>query len=320
MSFARVFGGFLKWFHILGQGSSTSSNQLLSPGAKKYFQRVHSNASKHIPVGILLSLNIIVSIIVCWYSSFWDQLTYTLSSGFSKVLNAQNALILAVDTITILIAVGQTVFFMPYFSQLFAHINIIEHLSRKRISWNLLALRRFLIRRMFFVCAGYSLPYMTILFSKPATTTNLILLGGDFILKCLTLISYFQALFYVELFNHMLQSFVNYIETRARTTTTTNVTTIYSRDSDAKSLQIQMYYFKLLHFNLWEFAQTINYLFGWILMIFVLHHFVFIVFIFFHTCVVLLHAQNHKEIFRESSVLCRYLVVSLTFRFFRFGF
>lgn len=299
MSFACVFGNFPKWFHILGQSSSSPIDQLLTSSASNYFQRVHTNALKYIPVGVLFLFTTVVTVVVCLYSSFWDQLTYTLSSGFSKVINAQNAIILAVDSFTIFIAVCQTIFLSPYFSQLFAQISNIEMLSRKKITWDLLGLRRFLQRRMFYVCAGYLLPYSSILLSKPPTATNLTLLTCDFTLKTLTLISYFQVLFYIELFNHMLRSFVSYVETRALKTTATNVMTVYSRGSDEKSLQLELYYFKLLHFNLWEFAQSINYLFGWILVIFILHHFVFIVFIFFHTCVVLLNPTNWKEIIRK---------------------
>lgn len=303
MSFARVFGSFPKWFHILGQCSPSRIDQLSTSSASNHFQCVRNNVLKHIPVVVLLLLTSTVTVVVCWYSSFWDQLTYTLSSGFSKVINAQNAIILAVDSFTIFIAAGQTIFLSPNFSQLFAQINNIEALSRKKINWDLHGLRRFLRHRMLFVCAGYLLPYSSILLSKPPTATNLTLLSGDFTLKTLTLISYFQVLFYIELFNHMLRSFVRYVETRAIKTTVASVMAIYSRGSDEKFLQLEMHYFKLLHFNLWEFAQSINYLFGWILVIFILHHFVFIVFIFFHTCVVLLNPTNWKEIIRKPNFL-----------------
>lgn len=326
MSFACVFGNFPKWFHVLGQSAAVPADQLMSSSARKYFQRVHSNALNYVPVAVLLIITTIVTIVVCIYSSTWDKLTYTLSSGFSQVIIVQNAIILTVDSFTILIAVGQAVFLSPHFAHLFAQINVIEHLSRKKITWDLFGLRRFLIRRMFYVCAGYSLPYISILLTKPATASNLILLGGDFQLKTLTLVSYFQVLFYIELFNHMLRSFVKYIEARATTATTTSVMTVSNHDSHDKSLQLEMYFFKLVHFNLWEFAQTINYLFGWILVVFVLHHFVFIVFIFFHTCVVLLNPSNSKEMIRTSYAFwfCASMRVSfsdiLSFRICRVDF
>lgn len=315
MSFARVFGDFPKWFHILGQSSSTPPDQLLSASARNYFHRVHANALKHIPVAALVLITIPVTIVVCLYSGFWAQLTYTLSSGFSKIINAQNAFILAVDSFTISITVSQTIFLSPDFSQLFTQINIIEHLSRPNIKWDLFGLRRFVIRRMFYVCAGYTLPYVTILLIKPNTVPFLILLGGDLILKSLTLISFFQLLFYIELFNHMMQSFVKYIEVRASSATIANITTVYSRDIDTKFTS-QMFHFKLLHFNLWEFSRTINHLFGWLLVVFVLHHFVFIVFIFYHACVVLLNPTNGKELLRKSSAFGGvYSIKSLLFVF-----
>lgn len=299
MSFACVFGDFLKWFHILGQSSTEPPDQLLPSGGRNYFRRMQRSAFKFIPTMLLLVISIVVTIFVCLYSSFWDKLTYTLSNDFSKVINIQNEIILSIDTITIIVAVAQTLFLSSYFAELFAQITTIEHLSRKKITWDLYGLRRSVIWQMFCVCAGYMLPYTAILLTKPITANFLILLGGDFILKSLTLISYFQIIFYIELFNHMMKAFVKSIEDRAMITTIPNVMTIGGRNADARLIQLEIYYFKLMHFNLWEMAQTINYLFGWMLVIFVLHHFIFIVFIFFHTCVILLNPRNYIELIRE---------------------
>lgn len=303
MSFARVFGHFPMWFHIFGQSSSLPSEQLLASSAKNYFQRVHSNGIKYIPVGVLLICTIFVTIVVCFYSSFWDKLTYTLSTSFSQVLNAQNLIILVVDSFTVLITVGQTIFLSPYYSQLFTQINIIENLSRKKIEWDLFGLRRLLIRRMFYVCAGYILPYISILLMKSPTMANLILLSCDFTLKTLTLISYFQVLFYIELFNHMLKTFVKHIEKRAATTAIPNVITIYSRDPNENLLKLEIYYFKLLHFNLWELSQTINNLFGWILFLYLLNYFLYSIYIFFHLCIFFLDITNHNEVIRKFVVI-----------------
>lgn len=295
MGFARVFSTFTKWFYILGQSNALPPDQLLTTSARSYFQRVNANPIyKYIPVTVFLLIAISMTAVV-----FWSILTDSVESRFGKIINAQSAIVLLIVAVTILIVAGQTMLQSSYFSQLFAQLNVIEHLFRPHVACDLLALRHLLIRRMICVFIGLTLPYIATMLSKP--TINFTALGCDFILKSLPLASYLQVLFYIELLDHLLGSLVKYIEMRAIATTTINMTTLHSRAVDTKFIS-EMYYFKLLHFNLWEFARIINNLFGWCLMFSVLYYFVYIVFKCYHVSVTLLYPLNIPKILRELTV------------------
>lgn len=290
MSFASAFGHFPKWFHFLGQSTfSPSATQITTLSAK--------NLSKYIPTGVLLILAISAAILLCKYATSFGE--YTLLSSFSKIANIQLAVLLTFDLLTVFIVAGQAIFQPSHYSNLYAQIIVIEQLSSKKFTLDLNGLRRVLIRRMGIICGAFSLPYIAISFTKQITHDNLMIMACDCTLATLSLITYFHALFYIQLLNHMLKSFVKYVEFRATTFPTMNITTINCRESKVTLIKLELYYFKLMHFNLCEYAQTINQIFGWILFIYLLDHSLYTVYIFFQTCIIFFNPTNFIEIFRK---------------------
>lgn len=291
MSFASALGYFPKWFHFLGQSSFPSSaTQITTPSAR--------NVSKYIPTGVLLLLAISAATLLGTYATSFGE--YTLLSSFSKIANIQLAVLLTFDLLTVFLVASQAIFRPSHYSNLYAQIIVIEQLSRKKFALDLKGLRRVLVRRMCIICAAFSLPYIAISFTKQITRNNLIIMGCDCTLATLSLITYFHALFYIQLLNHMLKSFVKYVEFRATTFPTMNITAINSRESKFTLIKHELYYFKLIHFNLCEYAQTINHIFGWILFVYLLDHSLYTVYIFFQTCIIFFNPTNFIEILRKS--------------------
>lgn len=298
MSFARVFGDFPKWFHLLGQSSSPPSDRIPTSSEHNALQRVYTNQWKYVPSGVLILFAICVSSFVCILSKFFTN--YTLKDSYSAVLVAQLGFLLTTFSLIVLLAAGQTFFISSRFEQLYAQIDVIEQLASKKTAWDLIGLRRYLISRLGLVSIGFLIPYIITLSSKPMTLNNLALLGCVFILRFLSLITFFHAIFSIELLNHMLQSLVRYVESRISAAMTTNTIVIKSRRrGDANPIKFEMYYFKLLHFNMWEMAQTINRLFGWVLLLFLMQFSLFIVYAVFHISVIVLDFQSVGDTLRE---------------------
>lgn len=308
MSFANVLGHFPKCFHFLGQSISVPPNDKITTlGAPKRFERRHTNALKYIPSGVRPILATLAATTLCIYSTAFGE--FTLLSSFSKIANAQLSILLILDLVTAFVVAGQAFFLSSHYSKLYEQVHTIEHLSRKKFSWDLNGLRRSYIRKICVTCAAFSTPYIAIMCTKPINASFIIVITCDFILATFSLVTYFHALFYIQLLNHMLQTFVKYVEFRATTFPTSNVTTIHDRDSNVTRMKLEMYYFKLLHFNLCEFSQTINFLFGWVLLIYLLDHFLYTIYIFFQTAIIFLHPTNFIEITRKlEKELCTLLV------------
>lgn len=288
MSFESDLGRFPKWFHYLGQ--NTHSSSIDAPRA---------NSSKYISVGIRFLVAIVAFIVLCVHWKRFGE--FALLSSFSKIANVQLSLLLILDMVSAFIVAFQALFMPSLYSKLYAQIHVIEQLSRKKFLWDLKALRRSVVRKMCYMSVAFSLPYIAISLTKPITSTYLTIMCSDCALASTALITHFHALFYIQLLNQMLQSFVSYVESQASAMPTTNVTTNNTRDRDSNTAmeKLELYYFKLLHFNLWEFAQTINQLFGWILFVYLLDHFLYTIYIFFQTCIILLNPSNFIEIIRE---------------------
>lgn len=281
MSFERVLGQFLKWFHFLGQSTSSPVG----------------NVVKYIPTVVLLLVASLAAIVLCVYSnSFGD---YTILSSFSKIANVQLGILLASNILVVLIVVGQGFFMSSQYSELYARIHIIEELSRQKFLWNLDGLRCAVISKMRIICVVFTLPYIVTSLTKLITPGHIIILSCDFILASLNLITYFHVLFFIQLLNHMLQALVKYIELRTTSLSTTTVTIVNARNAELTLMKIEMYYFKLVHFNLWEFAEAINDFFGWIFLLYFLDHFIYVIYISFQTCIIFMDRSNLVEILRK---------------------
>lgn len=298
MSFGCVLGRYLNWFHFLGLTTFIPlGDHVTAFKSGKRFERVHANLQKYIPTTVLLLFIIFVSVVLCSYSNFLGK--YTHSNGLSKIVIALMAILLAFTVLIVSIAVGQAYFHSALSEQLYAQIEAIEALLRKKTIWDLKGFDRSMVRHMCCFVVIYLLPYIAIVSSKNLSKSNSIIMSCDAVLTALTQISFFHAFFYIHLLNHMLHSFVKHVELRATTSRSTYVTTINTRSADLTAMRLEMYYFKMLHFNLWEFAQTINQLFGWILFVYLLSQFMYAVFIFFQMCIILLNPANYKDVMRK---------------------
>lgn len=289
MSFASVLGHFPKWFHIFGQNTFTlATNQM---------QIIRNRgAVKFIPTGVLLLLATIAAILLCVNANSISE--YAILNSFSKIANAQLSILLTFDLATVFVVTIQAFFPSSHYLDLYTRIHFIERLSQLKFSWNFNRLRRTLVRQMCTVCVAFSLPYLVIFILKPITRGFVIIMSCDCSLAVCKLITYFHVLFFIQLLNHMLQAFVKFVEFRVATLSTTHLTLVINRDGIAQ-MSLEMHYFKLLHFNLWQLCHAINHVFGWVLLIHFLDHFLYIIYISFQTCIIFLDRSNPIEILRE---------------------
>lgn len=297
MEFVGVLGDFLKWFHFFGQS-------IYAPPALQVFW---SNGTEHMqssmrkcsyfPTAFLLIFTISVSTVLCLNSNF--ILDYAVSSGFKRILLTLLVLSLAILPINIFVAAGQTVFLQSHYEQMYAQIEVAEQLLRSRMVLHFQDLHRSLLRHTYIICGAYLLPYLAIVATKTLTSKNMLIMGCDVIMTYLTLTCYFHAIFFIRLLNYMLKTFVKYIE--VRTLTIANAITFDSETSIVTLMSAEMFYYKLVHFNLWELSQVINQIFGWSLSVYLLEQFLYAIYVFFHLCIVGLEPINSKGLLRELS-------------------
>lgn len=300
MSFASVFGNYPMWFHILGQHNSLPPEQLLSPTARNYFRRVHGAGLKHLPALSLSFFAIFIWTSVCCFSKFFTD--YSISQSFSLVLMTILGLFLTLFLFLILLAVAFNFVFSSDFDLLYMQINSIEQLARTRITWNLTDLRTYMSRLMFIVLAAHSLSYAE-KFTKGQMTLNaMAMMYSVLIMRIFTMFTYFHILFYLQLLKYTLNLLVEYIEERITTKSITNVLMIAPCNADNNNMltKSDFHMIKLIHFKLWEFAQTINRIFGWIMLVILIQYFLFAVYIVFHVCLILLNMFGFENLLRKS--------------------
>lgn len=244
MKLARALHQFTKWFHILGQ-SCYSSFDSISPA---YTVNV-------IPSVTLLVAMVTAAVATCLFIFYFTRNTFL---DYLVIVLCISSL-----TFTIFIAVTQSISLRRHFEQLFQQINVIDLLTRNRFTINFSAFRRYYLRQICTIFASCLAALCGTLILRPAHRSDLTTSMSVVCLRFIILITMFHLLFYVCLFQYIVRAFVRYVELQATALSTTsmastNVLPIQWRGPSAKNMIIELNYFKLIHFNLWEICDTIN--------------------------------------------------------------
>lgn len=257
MKLARALHQFTKWFHIFGQ-SCYSSFDALSP-----VENLNQNVltANLMPSVVLLVIIVAAAIATCLLihhiacNTFLDYLIIILCI-FSL-------------TFTVFVAVSQSISLRKQFVELFQQINMIELLTQDRFTMNFPAFRRYYLRQISIIFAACFVELLGTIIIKPKNQNDLATSLTVVSLRFVTLITMFHLLFYVSLFQYIVRAFVRYVEIRAiastttPSTTATNVLAYERRGTNARDVIIELNYFKLIHFYLWEICDTMNNVFGW---------------------------------------------------------
>lgn len=103
----------------------------------------------------------------------------------------------------------------------------------------------------------------------------------------------------------MLNSLVKQFESQASANILTSIRPIklcnHNR-SDTNRMKLELYFYKMMHFKLWELAQTINRIFGWIFVVFLSQFFSMLIYILVHSWLILLDLWNYQDILRKIEV------------------
>lgn len=250
MNLTRALCQFTKWFHVLGQSSYSSIDAFSqSPYVANF-----------LPSIALLTLMVSAAITACYLI-----LRYTQNTFLNYVV-----IVLCVSsmTFTVFIAVSQSIFYRVHYVKLYQRINTFELLIRNRFSINFPAFRRYYLRQISIVLISCISALMGTLLLRPDNLSDLTTTLTVATLRFVTLITVCHLLFYVCLFQYLVRAFVDYVEIHAitssqSTATDINVIPIQRRRMDTRNIIIELNYFKMIHFVLWEISDSINQVFGW---------------------------------------------------------
>lgn len=290
MRFEKGLDPIIKIFYICGLSCYPSFDEFLTGNPKKPCS-VH-----YIPTGVLFILTVSVSICTCVCKLISDP--HITSSTTSLFINTLTLMI------TVLVCSIRMVFVLPYFSEICAQISIIDRLSWRKFSLDLDKFRRHFMRRVYITLITFILPVVVKLYGKPPSWDVYVVAMGIATLRAIMFSILLHAFFYVDLLDHMLQSFVRHVDMRASTATTAAVQTISFRSPAAKQLTAEIFHFKLLHFNLWEVSEKVNHLFGWTIVIVFLQHFSYAIYNVYAAYMTMVQHPMNIFIYLRKSIGC----------------
>lgn len=275
MKLTRALRHYTKWFHIFGQSCYPPFGDFLSMNGPR--RHVHKSLN-YIPCVMIILLTTLLTAIR-FISKFRDgrftTTTYVIVSiGLLSYVS------------TVFISVGQSLFHSSYFALLFTQINAIGQTSRKNYSFDFQEFSRNYLRQTYVISIACVLPsLLTYYLGRSANVSYILIVLSYFALKFMTLLPTYHALFYIDLLHQMLKSFAKYVDVQASTGLMEKANN--PRRCHLKILKSELNHYKLLHFKLWEAAQSINNIFGWTLSTILIQHFVSSIFNVYFTLIMI---------------------------------
>lgn len=260
MKLSRALRPFTKWFHILGQSCYPSFD------ASDTFP-LASNVNRNVYAANLVPSIVLLVLMVSATIGLWLLILHFSSHTFLDLLVV--VLCISSMVITILIAVSQSIALRPQFVQLFQQINSIEYITRTRFCIDFHAFRCYYLRQILIIFVACVLALIVGSFLlRPKSSSDITVASSVVSMRFITLITMFHLLFYVCLFRCFVRAFVRYVEiqmnaSKTNVITAVNVLAIKKKGLDVRDAIIELNYFKLVHFNLWEICDSMNRVFGW---------------------------------------------------------
>lgn len=303
MRLARALYQFTKWFHFLGQSCYSSFDAF--PPATNANRNSHS--PNLIPSVALLTL-IVTATITTWSTIF----LYAPPKFVHSVV-----IIICVSsmTFTILIAMSQSISRREQFAELIQQINMMETLTRTRFTINFRAFRRYYLRQIIIIFVSCIFAFVGTLTLRPIEPGELTITLTVVALRFVTLITVFHLLFYICLFHYIARAFVEYVEKQANSFEHSATTTFLPPQwgaLDARNLIIELDYFKLIHFVLWEISDLINKVFGWTIAAVILHLSLYFIYNVYFALVLLFAPKFESESMRKLKLKCLFESFYLT--------
>lgn len=293
MKLSRALRPFTKWFHLLGQSCYPSLDVFSSSinGKGCVF------AANLMPSIVLIVFMVSAAIALC--SVMFHYTSYTFLDYLIIVL-CISSMVLSVFT-----AVSQSIALRPQFVQLFQQINAIESLTYAKFTIDFHAFRCYYLRQIsiiFGVCVLAMI--LGSVFLRPTNPSDLTVGSSVVSLRFVTLITLFHLLFYVCLFQYFVRAFVRYVEiqanaSKANVITAADVLAVKKKGLDVRNAIIELNYFKLIHFNLWEICDTMNQVFGWTFTAVLLQLSTYSIYSVYFAFVLLLAPRREFDTFRK---------------------
>lgn len=253
MKFERGLDKFLKLFFICGLSCYPSFDEYSTIKTKK------ERFVQYFPSVSLIGLIIISSMTICVYNFLSDD--SVIKDFFTNIL---------LRLLILFLCAVLTIRQWRNFAKICMHMRIIESLSWGQFYCVSNAFKRHFIRRVFVMLIPFLTAFMTLISINQMSSLTIILA----IVNGLILLALLQAFFYVDLLDHMLEGFVQHVDSRASNATAAAAKRINNfRSPAAYQLTAELFHFKLLHFHLWEISEKINQLFGWTIIIILLTYF-----------------------------------------------
>lgn len=254
--FVKEYG---KWFHMFGH--SYFDGSLISNGKHDIRQMMWNYALPAVLIVLSTFLALCAHIFIVDYSKH------------SKLGSPVAALNATTHLLTIVVAIGQTAFRSAEIIEFFSQIRIIDQMKNRKLSIDVAAFRRSLLKQYFLVGSLHLIGYVLTCRVKNFTWNNSAAFGCLFILRSSTVLIVFHMLFYIDLFHWIVRAMMQYVGNLVTTNNIATLSIIDFRDDDARYLMREFNFIKYTHLHLWEMSQTLNNLFGWTLVFMCLHNF-----------------------------------------------
>lgn len=243
MTLQKVIDQYTKWFHILGQSYLPfhGNDCLCVCGLYRVL--------RYMPCVIVLS--------VTFFLTVSKIMIILVANKYSYAGTATVVFDIISYVLPVFISVPRSLLHSSNLTILLEQIDSFEKLSRKGFTFDLPAFHRNYRRQLSINFAVHILPILI---------RSIILRTFFFVSALLRALAFLPAcyvLFYANLFNLLLRSFAQYVESQANTNST-----VLGNDTGARYvtlLRSELHYYKIIYFKLWRIAETINTVFGWTL-------------------------------------------------------
>lgn len=282
MKLTRTLRNYTKWFRIFGQSCYPPFyGELTTSGPYRYVHKMLN----YLPSVVIVIADFALAIGCCVYLA----VHYYSGGEVGFTLITTNAIS---TMIAILVTVVQSVSHLSSYALLFTQIDDIERTANEEYVFDYQAFRSSVFRYFIIIGGAGSLPLAAVLISKLKFWANYTFPVLWVMLRILSLMSIVQCVFYLNLYNFLLKSFVEYVEVRGRSTS-------WSRAVDF--VANEFFHYKLLHFKLCAMRKTIKKMFGWSLTVLLLQNFSLGLFCVFYMILTLDSHGLSREMFRKWS-------------------
>lgn len=251
MKLLKLLNKYSSGFYLLGQNAINPYNDSLKSWNKKMI------LSQFIPTGIIIIIIcatiLFETLFQCLYATY-----YGLEDMFIFFIFLLSLFMTNIAT------ASQSIFLYTDLHELFCQFDTLEHLSPFKSKLCLCKFVKDYKQKLFIISITYFCSVLVVIVVPSSNVSDLIINMGLYVLMACVLVAEFHALFYITLFNFLLNEFIQYTKIEI------SQLNVFCTTDIIQSFKL----FKQTWFQLWNISITINKYFGWGLLTILLENYI----------------------------------------------